>query len=357
MIDPRWQRLAQILVGYSTAVRPGERVLIVVIEEHTLPLAQAVHREVVRAGGYPHIEFQSASLERDLLRYGSDEQVGWVPELQTIGMDWADVYIALRGAANPYALDGVPVERVAARRKAMGIVSAHRTKHTRWVLIRVPDDSFAQAAGMSTDGMMEFFFQAVLRDWHEESERYAVVRDALQGTRRVEVTGEGTQLTFSTEGRTYQMEDGHINMPGGEVFTAPVEDSVEGEIQFEFPGVFAGRYVEGIRLRFRAGRVTDASAQSNQDFLLRLLDMDAGSRIVGEFGIGLNPGVDRFCGDILFDEKISGTVHIALGRSYSECGGQNDSALHWDIVKDMRTSGRLIVDGKTVLEDGRLRLP
>jgi aminopeptidase len=354
MIDPRWQRLAEILVGYSTAVQPGERVLIAMIEGHTLSLARAVHREVVRAGGYPHIEFQSATLERDLLLHGSDEQVAWVPEMQTIGMDWADVYIALRGASNPRILEGVPVGRIAARRKALGIVSAHRTNNTRWTLIRVPDDSFAQAAGMSLDGMMEFFFHAVLRDWQWESERYAAIRDRLSGTRRVEVTGERTHLTFSTEGRTYEMEDGHINMPGGEVFTAPVEDSVEGELQFDFPGVFAGRYVEGIRLCFRNGRVTEATAKSNQDLLLQLLDMDEGSRTVGEFGIGLNPGVDRFCGDILYDEKIFGTVHIALGRSYFECGGQNNSALHWDIVKDMRTSGRLVIDGKPVIEDGRL---
>jgi aminopeptidase len=324
------------------------------VEDHTLPLARAVHREVVKAGGHPHIEFQSAALERDLLLHGTNEQVRRVPDMQTIGMDWADVYIALRGASNPHVLDGVPVDRIAARRKALGIVSAHRTKNTRWVLIRVPDDSFAQAAGMSVDGMMEFFFQAVLRDWTEERERYAAIRDRLTGSRTVEVRGKGTHLTFSTEGRGYEMEDGHINMPGGEVFTAPVEDSVEGEIQFEFPGVFAGKYVEGIRLQFHNGRVVDAAARSNQELLVKLLDMDDGSRIVGEFGIGLNPGVDRFCGDILYDEKIYGTVHIAMGRSYSVCGGKNDSALHWDIVKDTRTSGSVVIDGTPILKNGNL---
>lgn len=353
MIDQRWEQLASILVRYSTNVQPGDRVLIAVIEAHTLPLARAVHAEVVRAGGLPYIEFQSAVMERDLLRHGSPEQVAWVPEPQKAGMEWADVYIALRGASNPHELDGIGAERIAARRKAMGVISTLRTEKTRWVLIRVPDVSFAQAAELSHDDMMAFFFRAVLRDWERERTQYEKIRKLVAGGRHIELIGNGTHLTCSTEGRTYEIDDGHINMPGGEIFTAPLEDSVEGEISFEFPGVYAGRYIPGIQLRFSKGLVVDATAEENQDLLERLLDMDSGSRRVGEFGIGLNRGVDRFCGDILFDEKIYGTVHIALGRSYQICGGRNDSALHWDIIKDTRSSGRLLVDGKIVLEDGQ----
>ena len=353
MSDPRWEQLAAILVRYSTGVRPGDRVMITMMEDHTLPLTRAVHAEAVRAGGLPQIEFQSAVLERDLLLHGNADQVAWVPEPQKTAMEWADVYIALRGASDPRLLDGIPAERIAARRRAMGVISALRTERTRWVLIRVPDESFARQIGMSLEDTMDFFFRTVLLDWEREGERYSEVRRLFSRGSRVEIHGTGTHLTFGTEGRTYEVEDGHVNMPGGELFTAPVEDSMEGEITFEFPGVYAGQSIPGIHLRFSGGSVVDAAADGNEELLHHLLDMDGGSRRVGEFGVGLNRGVDRFCGDILYDEKIHGTVHLALGRSYKSCGGLNESALHWDIVKDLRASGRVMVDGRTVLEEGR----
>ena len=167
------------------------------------------------------------------------------------------------------------------------------------------------------------------------------------------IIGRDTDLTFSTAGRIYVVGDGRINIPDGEVYTAPVDDSAEGVIAFEHPGVYAGQRIEGIRLEFRAGEVVAATARSGEAFLRQILDLDDGARRIGEFGVGVNDGLDRFVGDIFFDEKIGGTIHLALGRAYAECGGPNQSALHWDLIKDLRTEGAIELDGRRVFENGR----
>ena len=353
MTDPRWDQLADILVNYSTGIRSREKVLITMVEVETLPLARAVYAQAIRAGALPQIEFQSAYLERDLMLYGSPEQLDWVPEMQAHGMEWADVYIGLRGARNPHEFHDIAPEKISAHKRAMGKVSAMRNELTRWVLVRVPNESFAQQAQMSLDEMMAFFFGATVRDWSQEAVRYREIQQVFQAAGQVCVVGAGTDLRFSTQGRLYEVADGHVNMPDGEIFTAPVDDSAEGEIMFEFPGVYAGQLVEGIRLEFARGEVVKASASTNEKLLWELLNMDAGARRIGEFGVGTNFGIQRFCYDILYDEKIGGTVHIALGRAYAECGGVNQSALHWDIIKDLRQQGEIYVDGRRVFESGK----
>lgn len=353
MSDPRWEQLAEILVHYSTGTQPGEKVLITMMEVETFPLARAVYAQAIKAGALPHVEFQSAYLERDLMRYGTPEQLDWVPELSAYGMEWADVYIGLRGARNPHEFAGIAPEKLAAHKRAMGKVSAMRTELTRWVLVRVPNESFAQQAEMSLDEMMSFFFNATLRDWAQESQRYQALQKVFQAAETVRIVGKDTDLTFSTKGRIYEVADGHLNMPDGEIFTAPVDDSAEGYITFEFPGVYFGQQVRGIRLEFSRGEVVKATAESNEQLLHELLHMDEGARRIGEFGVGVNFGIDRFCYDILYDEKIGGTIHIALGRAYKECGGVNQSALHWDIIKDLRQEGAIYLDGRKVFENGQ----
>ena len=250
MNESRWEQLADILVNYSTATFKGDRVLITMMETNTWPLARAVHAAAVRAGAHPHIEFQSTLLQRDLMRGGDPEQFDNSHELQEKGMHWADVYIGLRGASNPHELHGIEPERITAFRKSLGKVSALRTELTRWVLVRVPNAAFAQQAGMSTDEMMDFFFNATLLDWKEEGTRYKKIQKVLQSSERVRIVSDDTDLSLSTKGRKYLIDDGHINMPGGEVYTAPIDDSAEGHISFEFPAVFAGQFVEGIKLSF-----------------------------------------------------------------------------------------------------------
>jgi aminopeptidase len=352
VIDPRWHQLADILVNYSTEVKKGDRVLITMMEIETFPLAKAVYTAAVQAGGLPFVEFQSAYLERDLMKFGTSEQVDWVCEIQTQGMEWADVYIGLRGARNPNEFSNIESHKIASHKRSMGKISAMRNDLTRWVLIRVPNESFAQQASTSLDEMMEFFFNATLRDWQSESVRWHEIKDRFQTSETVRITGHETDITFSTKGRVYEVADGRKNMPDGEIFTAPVDDSAEGTIFFEFPGVYMGRLVGGIRLDFNNGEVVNASADQNEDLLVQLLAMDDGARRLGEFGVGLNYGIDRYAYDILYDEKIGGTIHLALGRAYAENKGVNKSALHWDIIKDLREQGAIYLDGEKVMENG-----
>ncbi len=353
MSDSLWEQLAKVLVNYSTKTRSGEKVQITMMEVETFPLARAVYREAVKVGALPHIEYQSAYLERDLMLYGNQEQLEWVPRMQAYGMEWADVYVGLRGGRNPHEFSDISPERIVAHKRAMGQVSAMRNELTRWVLVRVPNESLAQQANMSLDEMMSFFFNAAIRDWAEESKRYHDIQRVFQAAERVRIVGKDTDLSFSTKGRSYEVADGQFNLPDGEIFTAPVDDSAEGHIYFEFPGVYVGQLVHDIRLEFSRGRVKKATASSNVELLRRLIDMDEGARGIGEFGVGTNFGIDRFCYDILYDEKIGGTIHLALGRAYAECGGVNQSALHWDIIKDLRREGEILLDGRRVFENGK----
>src|SRR5918994_6191153 len=348
MFDRRWSQLGEILVNYSTRTKAGDRLLITMMELETFPLTLAVYEHAVQAGAFPQVQFASAYLERALLKYGNEELIARVPDLERSGMEWADAYVGLRGARNPHELGDIPTERLAAHKRAQGAISALRNEQTRWVLVRVPNESFAQAAGMSLNGAMEFFFDATLRDWEEESRRYRRIRDLFQAASRVRIVGRDTDLTFSTAGRTYAVGDGHINIPDGEVYTAPVDDSAEGVIAFEYPGNYGGRSIEGIRLEFRAGEVIAAPAGAGEGVLQQILAIDDGARRIGEFGVGGNDGIDRFVGDVLFDEKIGGTIHLALGRAYAECGGKNRSSLHWDLVKDLRSDGAIELDGRRV---------
>ncbi|MDP1779533.1 MAG: aminopeptidase [Anaerolineales bacterium] len=352
MFDPRWQQLAEILVNYSTAVKKGERVLITMMEIDTFPLMRTVYDAVIKAGGLPFVEFQSAYLERDLIKHGSKEQVDWICEMQSSGMEWADVYIGLRGARNPNEFIDIDAKTLSDHKKSMGKISGMRNELTRWVLVRVPNESLAQQASSSLDEMMAFFFNATLRDWGSEAKRWREINRAFQAAETVRIIGHKTDITFSTKGRIYEVADGHMNMPDGEIFTAPLDDSAEGYIYFEFPGVYMGQLVHGISLEFSKGVVVKATAEQKEELLLQLLDMDEGSKRLGEFGVGVNFGIDRFSYDILYDEKIGGTIHLALGRAYAECNGINQSALHWDIIKDLRQEGEIFLDGKKIFEKG-----
>jgi len=355
-VDRRWKQLGELLVNYSVGVKPGEKVMIAMGEVESLPLVRGVHEAVIRADGLPQVQFLSETLRHQVLKYGSKDQLSWVPEVEAWGMEWADVYIGLRGAANIHEHDDIPADRLSLNQGAMGKVSRLRWEKTRWCLVRVPNAALAQAAGTDEETITEMFFNACLVDWIREADKLREWARRLDKGLEVRVHGDGTDLSFSVKGRRWLAGDGKINMPDGEIMTAPVEDSVNGYISFEFPGVLSGRLIRDITLRFKDGKVVEATSSTNQDFLQSVVATDEGSCRVGEFAFGTNMGVDRFCNDILIDEKIGGTVHLALGRSYPECGGKNNSAIHWDIVKDLRSDGSVQVDGKTVLENGKFLL-
>ena len=226
-----------------------------------------------------------------------------------------------------------------------------------WTGCLFPTDAVAQEAGMTLEEYTEFIFGAVLLDWDAEGAKMKRIASVFDDAEEIRIVGEQTDLTMSLAGREGAIDDGHINMPGGEVFYSPIEDSVEGTVTFsEYPAVYYGHEVEGARFVFEGGRIVEASARNGEAFLLRTLDTDEGARRLGELGIGCNPGIQRFTKNVGFDEKIDGTVHLAIGNSYTSTGGKNVSRIHWDIVKDLRRGGRLFADGVLVQVNGAWRL-
>jgi aminopeptidase len=355
-MDRRWNQLGELLVGYSMAVQPGERVMIAFGELESYPLVQAVYQACLQAGAYPQVQFLSEELNRLVLKHGSLDQVGWVPEIEAYGMEWADVYFGLRGAHNLEVNWDVPAERLALLRRALGKVSTLRWEKTRWCLLRLPNAALAQQAGVDEETVTDMFFNACFLDWPVVGQEWRRWAEVLNRGSSVHVLGKGTDLSFSVARRTWDVADGHLNMPDGEIATAPVESTLDGCISFDFPGVLGGRQMENIRLFWQQGRLVDATASTHQDFLRSILATDAGASLIGEFAFGTNPQVTLFSRDILLDEKIGGTVHIALGRAYPNCGGTNQSAIHWDIVKDMRQEGEVLLDGQVIFRRGKMLL-
>ena len=301
------------------------------------------------------MQFLSETLRHSLLKHGNENQHSWLPEIEAQGMDWAHVYFGLRGASPLDLMSDIPASALAANQAAQGKVSTLRWQKTRWCLVRVPNESLAQQAETDLRTLEDMFFAACLLDYEAASARWHEQAARLRGSERVRIVdGAETDLEFSVAGRKWLVFDGKINMPDGEIYTAPVNDTLNGRIHFELPGVFGGRLIRDIRLEWRAGQLIHASAASNPDYLQRVLRTDAGASRLGEFAFGLNPHINRFCRDILYDEKIGGTVHIALGRAYPECGGINQSSIHWDLVKDLREKGTVYLDGVPVLQGGKL---
>ena len=353
-MDKRWKQLGELLVNYSLAVQPGEKVMIAMTEMETYFLALAVYEACIKAGAHPQVQFLSEEFNRLLLKFGRSEQIDWVPEIEAYGMEWADVYLGLRGAHNLDTLWDVPSKKLSALRRTMGTVSTMRWEKTRWCLLRVPNAALAHQAGVDEQTITDMFFNACLLDWPALSAKWQNWADTLGKGRQVRIVGQNTDLRFSIEGRSWQVFDGKWNMPDGEIATSPVETTVDGQIYFEFPGVLGGRLVNDICLSWENGRLVKAVSSSNQDFLQEVVNTDPGASRIGEFAFGTNPEVKYFCRDILLDEKINGTIHIALGRAYSSTGGTNPSAIHWDIVKDVRQEGRVYLDGRLIFENGSM---
>jgi aminopeptidase len=350
--DPRWREVGRVLVEHSTQVRPGERVMIAMGEVESYPLARGVFEAVVAAGGLPQVQFLSEELRHAILAHGDADQLAWMPEIEAYGMEWADVYIALRGAFDLGIHDDVPADRLAVNQAAQGRISSLRWQKTRWSLVRVPNQAFADQAGVSLEKVTEMFFAGCLLDWDGAAAQWREWAERAAGGRQVRIEAPGTDLSFSVEGRRWVVADGRTNMPDGELMTAPVTETIDGVITFENPGVLGGRKMHDLRLRWDRGVLVEATASTHEDYLRSVLATDAGATLIGEFGIGTNPFIDVVCDDILIDEKINGSVHVALGRAYPECAGDNESAIHWDIVKDLRGGGTVLLDGRPVV-DGR----
>ncbi len=363
MSDLRRRKLAQLLVNYSTAVKPGDWVGILG-DFKSLPILRDVFQAVVDAGGHPSLIINDGQMQRYFLRHASDEQMSWIdPSLQRY-TEAGDVYIRVGAPENTRAMSNIDAQRIRQQQFAQSQILQTRLERAargefRWVGALYPTEASAQEANMSLEEYEDFVYGACFCDaddpageWRKLSEMQQQKVDYLAGKSQVALRGPNIDLDLSIEGRTFINSDGRRNMPSGEIFTGPVEDSVNGWVRFSYPAIVGGRAVSGIELRFEDGKVSDASAESHEDLLRAQLDTDAGARYLGEFAIGTNFGIDRFTGMILYDEKIGGTVHMAVGMGYPETGSLNKSAVHWDMICDMRQDSEILVDGELFYKDG-----
>ncbi|MGE5190072.1 MAG: aminopeptidase [Gemmatimonadota bacterium] len=351
--ERRIEKLAGILVNHSVKAKRGETVRIS-CGELAMPLALAVFREVLRAGAHPlwNVGFEDA--QRIFFEEASAAQIGHTPPTKLHEARRIDADVVILAPANTRHLSHIAPRKLAERRKATKPISEIVLRRVRWVLTNFPTEALAQETDMSLPAYERFYYRAVDQDWPAMARMFARAKRILERARTVRIVGKDTDLSFSIAGRTAIPCAGEFNMPDGEIFTGPVETSAEGTIFFEFPAIAGGREVSGIRLAFRKGKVVEAAADKNEAYLKEMLAADPGACRLGEFGIGANAGVTRFTRDILMDEKMGGTIHLAVGRSYPESGGRNDSAVHWDMIKDLRAAGELYLDGKPVLRSGVL---
>jgi aminopeptidase len=362
--DPRIERLAELLVGYSLDVQPGNLVRIDG-SELASPLITEVYRAVLRRGALPYANVKLTGLTEILLDEASDEQLVYVSDSEWNEMRRLDRYLFIWADENTRSLtraDPDRMQRSIAARRALAQVQHDRAERGEmsWCGVQYPTHAHAQEAEMSLREYEEFVYRAchVTGDADPADHWRSVARDVdarareLTEVRELRVVGRDTDLRLVVAGRTWTGSKGRRNMPDGEVMTGPVETGTSGVVSFNLPAVFAGREVAGVRLRFEGGRVVESEATAGEDYLNTLLDMDAGSRILGECAFGLNYEIDRFTRNTLFDEKMGGTMHFALGSSYARTGGRNTSALHWDMVLDLREEGEVYADGELIWEAG-----
>jgi len=353
MHDARFDKLAKLLVEYSTRLKRNENVLIEafdVPDEMTIALIRAARK----AGAIPFVQVQRARIGRELALEASDRQLTLAARHELARMKKMHAYIALRGSNNITELSDVPVTKMQLVAKKMRPVQDQRVKKTKWVVLRWPTPSMAQLAGMSTQAFEDFYFEVCTLDYRKLQPGMKALKALMEKTDRVEIKGPGTDLRFSIKGIPAVICGGDRNIPDGEVFTAPVKNSVEGHITFNAPTIYQSIAFDGIRLVFRQGKIVEAS--SNQtDKLNKILDSDAGARYVGEFSLGFNPYVLEPMRDILFDEKIAGSFHFTPGQAYEEADNTNRSQVHWDMVNIQRPSyggGKIYFDGKLIRRDG-----
>ena len=353
--DPR--RMAELLCGYCLDVTTGAQVL-VRSTALAAPLLLEIQREVLTRGAWPLLRTELPGELEGFYTHALDEQIDGHPAVAMLEARAIDRRLAIQAPANTRALAGVDPQRLARATKARAEI--FEASDARWCSTLWPTDALAQQAGMSLHDYAAFVCRALLLDrpdpvqaWRELSVRQAQLIERLAGAREVHILAEGTDLRLRVDERTWINSDGRRNMPSGEVFTGPIEDSAEGRISFNVPTGPAGVTVSGVELELRGGEVVRARAREGEDYLHRMLASDDGARRLGELGIGTNDSIDRPTGTVLLDEKIGGTVHVALGRSYTETGGRNESALHWDLICDLRGGGTLSADGELVQSDGR----
>jgi aminopeptidase len=367
MPDPRVEKLAQVLVNYSIGVKPGDKVLI-----QGGPIAASllkeVAAEVLKAGGFPLTICQLSEIQQLVLHRGSDEQIQHIPPAMKLIFETYDAVITLMSSENTKALTTVAPEKMAMASQAQAELFGTIMQRTaagdfRWVGTLYPTNAYAQDAEMGLDEYADFVYGACLPDlddpvgyWKGVEAKQQKIVEWLNPKNAIRVEAPDVDLKMSIEGRTFVNCCGERNMPDGEVFTGPVEDSVEGHVRFSYPTTYQGRKLEGVHLWFEKGKVVKATADKGEDFLLKTIDTDEGARFVGEFAIGTNKGITKATGNTLFDEKINGSFHMALGRGMPETGSRNESGIHWDMVCDLSQGGKIWADDELFYENGEFKI-
>ncbi len=365
MSEKRFNKLAKILVGHSANIMPGDRVL---IEATTAaePLIRELYAEILEHGGHPHLQLAFPDQDAIFFKHANGEQLDFIPTFRKLAYDEFESRIRIHSETNPRALTEVDPAKQTRRQKAVAPILHTQMKRGaekafKWVTTLYPTQAYAEEAGMDYEEYTDFVLQACYADekttdpvgsWKLFESRQKEIIDVIEGKDLVELRGPNVDLRLSIKGRTFKNSFGEHNMPDGEIYTGPVEDSVNGWVRYTYPAITAGRVVEGVELTFEQGKVIQAKAETNQDFLLKMLDSDEGARYIGEFAIGTNFNIDRFIGHILFDEKIGGTFHMALGAGYPETGSLNKSIIHWDMICDLREDSEITVDGELVYKNG-----
>lgn len=367
MADPMVVKLAKVLVAYCLDIKKGD-LLLIRGETQTLPLVKEAFRQALRLGAHPFVRFTSDEIDEIFLKHGSRRQLEYVSPIAKFEMKTIDARLIIGGSTNTKTLASIDPQTFALRRRVtrplMDRVFLKPSEGgVKWTYVYFPTNADAQEAGMSLGDWEDFVFKACLvnkrdpvREWKKLRDQQRTIVRRLSKVGALRFVSRGTDLTLSTKGRKWINSYGAQNMPDGEVFTSPIENSLQGTISFSFPSDRQGRIISDIRLTFKRGKVVKASASANQEFLNAALDTDRGAKFCGEISFGTNPGIRRFVHNTLFDEKIGGTIHLALGNSYGEAGGRNKSAVHWDMVTDMRSEGEVYGDGKLIYRKGRFLL-
>jgi aminopeptidase len=359
-------KFAQILVDHSTKVGPGDRVAITATPAAE-PLVRALYELVLDRGGYPHVLLDIPDQDELLFAHANDTQLDFVPLFHKTAFEEFEVLIKIRSEQNTRALSHLDPVKQARRQKAMASLLGVQLqrgadKSLRWMSTLYPTNAYAMEADMGFEQYQQFVFRALHADdntpdpvgyWQQVENDQKRFISRIEGHDQVHLHGPNVDLTLSIKGRKFQNGAGEHNLPDGELYTGPVEDSANGWVNYTYPAVYQGRVVEGIELVFTDGKVVQAKAAKNEDFLLKMLDTDAGARFLGEFAIGTNFEINRFTKNILFDEKIGGSFHLAVGAGYPETGSLNQSVIHWDMICDMRTDSEILVDGEVVYKNGQ----
>ena len=352
MVDTETAKTAKIIVEHSAKIKKGDYVQIIA-DYDAKDIVLELYRLALLKGAYPKPHISLPGISYTYYKYATEKQLRHFPKVAMYEMKNSDVVIMIGATRNTKELANIDPKRVAARQRVIEPIFRHRTEKTRWVIFYYPTPALAQEAGMSFQEFEEFTFRATNVDYGAMERQQEKLKKLLDDGNTVRIVAKNTDLKFSIKGRKGIKCCGQYNLPDGEVFTSPVENTAEGHIEFSYPALYQGREVEGIRLEFRKGKAVKATASKNQAFLRKVLETDKGAKYIGEFGIGTNYKLNRFVKNILFDEKLGGTIHLAMGMAYKEAGGRNKSAIHWDILADMKRGGRLYIDGKLIQKNGK----